>query len=258
MKISAVIIAGNEEPKIGDAVRSVAWADEVLVIDSESTDGTRQIAEDLGAKVIVRPWPGFSLQKQFGVDNAQHDWIFSLDADERVSPELREEIVSLRQTPEERLKGGYKIPRLSYYMGRAIKHSGWYPDRQLRLFDRRRARWSDTLIHESVNLTDGSAPAGLNGEIIHYSMDSAVHHHTMIGERYAPLAARQMFDRGKRTSALQIAAAGPAAFLSTYFLKAGFLDGLPGFCIARFAAYHAFLNHTLLWEMQTGKPSDAQ
>lgn len=253
MKISAVIIAGNEEQKIGDAIRSVEWADEVLVIDSESTDRTREIAVELGARLMTKPWAGFSKQKQFGVDNARNDWILSLDADERVSPELAAEIGSLNEMHEDKLQPGYKIPRLSYYMGRAIRHSGWYPDRQLRLFNRRKARWSDVLIHESVRIDNGSAPGFLKGEIIHRSVDNAAYHNAMIGERYAPLAARQMFENGRRTSPLMVATAGPAAFLSAYVLKTGFLDGFPGFCIARFAAHHAFMKHLCLWELQTDK-----
>jgi glycosyltransferase involved in cell wall biosynthesis len=250
MKISAVIITRDEEAKIGDAIRSVAWADEVIVVDSESTDGTRKIAQELAARVIVNPWPGFSKQKQFGLDAASNDWILSLDADERVSPELAAEIQQLGVHPASSLAAGYRIPRLSYYMGRAIRHTGWYPDRQLRLFDRRRARWNDNVIHESVRVDGGETVDDLGGDILHFSVDSPAHHHEMIGTRYAPLGARQMFDRGKRTSALGVAMAGPAAFLQSYVLKAGFLDGFPGFCISRFAAHHAFLKHLLLWEMQ--------
>ncbi|HEV7698763.1 MAG TPA: glycosyltransferase family 2 protein [Pyrinomonadaceae bacterium] len=248
MKVSAVIIARDEEAKIGAAIRSVKWADEVLVIDSESADKTREIAHDLGARVIVNPWPGFSRQKQFGTDAAANDWILSLDADERISPELAAEIQKL--TKASSLAAGYRIPRLSYYMGRAIRHSGWYPDRQLRLFDRKRARWNDNVIHESVRVVEGEKAEKLRGDILHFSVDSPAHHHEMIGTRYAPLGARQMFERGKRTSPFGVAVAGPVAFLHSYLLKAGFLDGFPGFCIARFAAHHAYLKHLLLWEMQ--------
>lgn len=250
MKISAVIIAGNEEQKIGDAIKSVDWADEVLVIDSESTDRTREVAESLGARVISRPWPGFAAQKQFGVEQAKHDWILSIDADERVTELLQDHIRSLASVSQKDLPAGYRIPRRSYYMGRAINHSGWYPDWQLRLFDRRRARWGDSLVHESIQVNAGKTVAKLKGEILHLSVDSARDHHEMIGRRYAPLAARQMYERGQRTSALRVVAAGPSAFFSHYVLKAGFLDGFPGFCIARFAAYHAYLKHLLLWEMQ--------
>lgn len=253
MRISAVIIAGNEEDKIGDAVRSVSWADEVLVVDSESTDRTREIAASFGARVLTRPWPGFAAQKQFATDSATHDWIFSLDADETVSTELRDEIIGLRQMDELHLPRGFRIPRLSYYVGRPVRHSGWYPDWQLRLFDRRAGRWSADLIHESFRLRD-SRPAKLRNNILHFTVDSIDEHRRMIRERYAPLAARQIFERGGRTSKLQLVIAGPLAFVSTYVLKRGFLDGLTGLRIASFAAHHAALKHRLLWEMQTDRP----
>jgi glycosyltransferase involved in cell wall biosynthesis len=251
VRISAVIIAGNEELKIADAIRSVDWADEILVIDSQSTDATRAIAESLGARAISRPWPGFSAQKQFGCDSAANDWIFSLDADERVSAELTAEIALVRSRGCD--LAGFRIPRLAHYMSRPIRHSGWYPDRQLRLFDRRRAKWSGSLIHESVEIAAGGAVGKLDGEIIHLTVDDAAEHHRLIGERYAPLAARQMFERGRTTSRLRVASAGFIAFFSSYVLKAGFLDGFPGFCIARFSAHHAFLKHLLLWEMQNSR-----
>lgn len=248
MKISATIITFNEEAKIADAIRSVDWADEVLVVDSFSTDRTVEIAESLGAKAVAREWPGFAPQKQFAVDEAANDWILSLDADELVSPELRARIEQIKD--EGPKADGFRIPRLSVYMGRRIRHSGWYPDKQLRLFDRRRGRWNDVLIHESFRMDDDAKVADLSGEILHYSVDGAAHHHRMIGERYAPLAAEQMFAEGKPASAAKIMTAATAAFLRSYILKAGFLDGLPGYVIARFAAHNAFLKHLLLWERQ--------
>lgn len=253
MNISAVIIAGNEEQKIADAIRSVDWVDEVLVIDSESTDRTREIAEEMGACVLTRRWPGFSAQKQFGVDAASFDWILSLDADERVSPELRDEILNVRNVPMSLRADGYRMPRLSFYMGRAIRHCGWFPDWQLRLFDRRKGKWKDVLVHESFQMAPDARVEKLKCNILHFSSEGPRHHHEMIGKRYAPLAARQMYEDGKRTSPMSIATAGPVSFFSTYFLKLGFLDGLPGFCIARFAAQHAFLKQLCLWEIQNGR-----
>jgi glycosyltransferase involved in cell wall biosynthesis len=250
VKISAVIIAFNEERLIADAIASVAWADEILVIDSESSDRTREIAEGLGARVIVNKWPGFAAQKQFGTDAAENEWIFSLDADERVCDPLKDEILQIKAVSDKQIADGYRISRLSYYMGREIRHSGWYPDSQLRLFDRRKGKWKDVEVHESVVMENGSKIARLSSDILHYSIDSAEHHHKMIGDRYAPLAAVQMFKDGRRTSPIRVAIAGPAAFIRSYFLKAGFLDGFPGYCIARFAAHHAFLKHAMLWELQ--------
>jgi (heptosyl)LPS beta-1,4-glucosyltransferase len=250
MKISATIITFNEAANIGDACKSLAWADEILVVDSGSTDQTCQIAEACGARVITREWPGFALQKQFAVDQAAYDWIFSLDADERVSDELKASIDKLREEPETSLADGYRIPRRSYYQGRWIKGGGWYPDYQMRLFRKPRGAWEPRLIHESVKLNSGARTEKLAGDILHYSVRDAAHHHRMIGERYAPLAAQQMFEAGRHTSVLKIAIAAPSAFVRSYILKGGFRDGLAGLSIASFAAHHAFLKHIMLWEKQ--------
>lgn len=258
MKISAVIIAFNEEENIADAIKSVAWADEILVVDSESVDETRIIAESLNAKVLTNKWQGFSKQKQFAVDKATHDWIFSLDADERISVELKEEILKLKNQSENQLAAGYKIPRRTFYMNRPIRHGGWYPDWQLRFFNRQKGKWKDVLIHESVQMPENARVEKLSGDILHYSIPDAAYHNRMIAERYAPLAAEQMFLRGRKTSPLKIFTAGITAFLQTYVLRLGFLDGLPGFCIAHFAAHHAFLKHLLLWEMQENSKSEVQ
>ena len=251
MKISATIITFNEENNIREAINSVLWADEILVVDSESSDKTVEIAEPLGAKIITQKWLGFSKQKQFAVDNAEFDWVFSLDADERVSSELKDEILELKNSKNH--ADGYKIPRLSFYMNRPIKHGGWYPDWQIRFFDRRKAKWKDVVIHESIQMSENSELGKLNGDILHYTIKNAAEHHKMIGTRYAPLAARQMFEGGKKTSSFKVITAGLTAFLQTYILKLGFLDGFPGFCIARFAAHHAFLKYLLLWEMQNSE-----
>ncbi|MCS6875091.1 MAG: glycosyltransferase family 2 protein [Pyrinomonadaceae bacterium] len=250
MKISACIITFNEEKNISRAINSVKWADEIVVVDSESTDSTRQIAAQLGAKVIKQKWLGFALQKQLAVNLAENDWIFSLDADEEVSEELKNEILRLKT--EENLADAYKIPRLPIYMNRKILHGGWYPDWQIRLFNRKKGRWREVLIHESVQMDSDARVSKLKGEIFHYSVENFSHHNQMIAERYAPLAARQMFEEGKRTSFLKIVFSGCFAFIRSYFLKLGFLDGFPGFCIAYFAAHHATMKHLLLWEIQNG------
>jgi glycosyltransferase involved in cell wall biosynthesis len=250
MKITAAIITFNEADNIRAACESVAWADEILVVDSESTDATRDLAAECGARVINRPWPGFSAQKQFATDSATHDWVFSLDADERVSDELQTSIAAVRAAEPAQLPAGYRIARRTFYMGRWIKGGGWYPDYQLRLFDRSRGRWRERLIHESVAMNAGSRVETLLGDLLHYTTRDAAHHHRMIGERYAPLGARQMLNDGKRTSPLRIALAGPAAFLRSFILKGGFRDGLAGLTIARFAAHHDFLKHSLLWQLQ--------
>ncbi|HEV2707581.1 MAG TPA: glycosyltransferase family 2 protein [Pyrinomonadaceae bacterium] len=254
MKITATIITYNEEENVRAACESVAWADEVLVVDSESTDATREIARECGARVICRPWPGFAAQKQFAAEAAEHDWIFSLDADERVSPELKASIEDVLYRDSSRLADGYRIARRSFYMGRWIRGGGWYPDFQLRLYHRARGAWRGSHVHESVKMTEGARVETLRGDLLHYSVRDASHHHRMIGERYAPLAALQMYERGRRTTPLRVALAAPAAFTRSFFLKGGFRDGLAGLAIAHFAAHHAFLKHLLLWERQ--KSSD--
>jgi glycosyltransferase involved in cell wall biosynthesis len=251
VKISAVIITFNEEKNIADAIKSVDWADEVIVVDSESTDKTIQIAENCGAKILVQKWLGFSKQKQFAIDSANNDWIFSLDADERVSEDLQKQLLEIKNLPEKELADGYRISRLSFYLGRPIYHCGWYPDWQLRFFNRQKGKWKDVLIHESFNIV--GKVEKISADILHYSVENAVHHHRMIGDRYALLAAEQMFLNGKSTSPLKIVTAGFTTFIQTYFLKLGFLDGLAGFLISRFAAHHSFLKHLILWELQNKK-----
>lgn len=248
MEISATIITFNEASNIKAACESVAWAGEVVVVDSNSTDATREIAEACGARVIVNDWPGFGAQKQFAVDQAKHEWILSLDADERVSDELKQSILKLQK--EKDLADGYRISRRTYYQDRWIRGGGWYPDRQLRLFRKSKGHWKQRHIHESVTMNPGARVETLKGDLLHYTSQNAAHHHRMIGERYAPLAAQQMFEEGRRTSVFGVASAGPAAFIRSLILKGGLRDGFAGFTIASFAAHHAFLKHLMLWEKQ--------
>ncbi|MEP6919819.1 MAG: glycosyltransferase family 2 protein [bacterium] len=252
MKISATIITLNEAEHIRGACESLAWADEIVVVDSGSTDTTREIAQECGARVIENVWPGFAAQKQFAAEQAKYDWIFSLDADERVSDELGASIAALHGNDERQLADGYSIARRAFYMGRWIRGGGWYPDRQLRLYNRTRGRWEGAHIHESVKMDAAARVEVLSGDLLHYTVKDTAEHHRMIGERYAPLGARKMFDSGRRTSAVQIATAGPAAFIRSFILKGGFRDGLAGLTIARFAAHHATLKHLMLRELQKG------
>jgi len=256
VKISACIITLNEAEHIRAACESVAWADEVVVVDSGSTDRTQEIARECGARVIERPWPGFAAQKQFAAEQAEHDWIFSLDADERVSDELRASIEGLQRQADSELADGYLIPRRAFYMGRWIRGGGWYPDRQLRFYRKSKGRWEGAHVHESVKMGPGVRVGELSGDILHYTVRDAAEHHRMIGERYAPLAARKMFDAGGRTSPWQIATIGPATFIRNFILKGGFRDGLAGFSIASFAAHHAFLKYMQLWELQNREGSN--
>ncbi len=256
MNISACIITLNEEENIHAACESVSWADEIVVVDSESTDATTEIARACGARVLLNKWPGFAKQKQFATEAAMHDWILSLDADERVSPELESSIAVLRRRPETAWAHGYRLARRTFYMGRWIRGGGWYPDFQLRLFNRRHGSWGDRLIHESFVMKSGSRIETLSGDLLHYTVRDAAHHQQMIEERYAPLGAQQMFHEGQRTSSLQAAVAGPSAFVRSYILKSGFRDGAAGLMIAKFAARHASLKHELLLGLQKQRDDD--
>jgi len=253
MKISATIIARDEESNIAAACESVAWADEIVVVDSGSTDRTVELATNAGAKVIVNAWPGFSEQKQFAVDHAANDWIFSLDADERVTDRLKNEILKLKH--DALRADGYRVPRLSIYMGRKIRHGGWYPDLQLRFFNRQKGRWNGAVIHESVQMDEGAQIGRLNGDLLHYSVENAEHHHRMIVERYAPLGAEKMLREGRRTSTVKAYISAGFAFFRGYVVKSGFMDGRAGYAIARFAAQNVFTKHRLLMERQRAAPS---
>ena len=243
-KISAVLIALDEERNIGAALESLAWADEVLVIDGGSRDNTIAECRTRGAKVIEHAFSNYVDQKNFALDEASHNWVLSLDADERVTNALTEEIQSMALSGFQ--AQGYRIPRVSYYLGRFVRSTAWYPDHQLRLFDRRQGRWQGQYVHESVRI---NAEAGkLRGEILHYSYDSISDHASRLN-RYSGLAAEQMCDAGRRSSLFPALVFPPFVFLKNYVIKAGFTDGSVGFIVSVMNAYYVFLKYIKLWEM---------
>jgi glycosyltransferase involved in cell wall biosynthesis len=246
MKITATVITFNEEHNIAKALESLSWADEILVVDSESTDNTVEIARQFTDRVFVRPWPGYSAQKNFAADQARDDWIFSLDADERVSPELAEEIkkIKLRNSPRQ---AAFEMARLTFYLGRWIKHSGWHPDYKQRLYDRKRARWQGDYVHETLEV-DGIVTT-IKGNILHYTVRDASEHHLRM-DRYTTLAAEQLFSQRKHVSFFSLLFSPISVFLRSYLFKLGFLEGIPGLAIARFAAHYEFLKKLKVWERQ--------
>lgn len=229
--LSATIISRNESDKIARALRSLTCADEVIVVDSGSTDDTVSIAQSLGARVVTHPWQGFAAQKNFATAQARHDWILSLDADEELDPEAQQAVVHWKNSTPSAV--GYRWARRARYLGRWILHSGWYPDYKLRLFDRRRGRWQGAYVHESV-VVDGPVET-LPGHILHYTCDSLEEHRQRI-EFYTDLAAREMLERGEGAGALRRLLMPPWIFLETYLLRLGVLDGRQGYLIARMAA----------------------
>lgn len=224
--ISAIIITRNEELNIRACLESLIWVDEIVVVDSGSSDRTVEICREFTDLVYTHDWPGFGPQKNRALGYAGGDWVFSIDADERVSPELREEILlALRQDGP----GAYEMPRLSWYCGRFIRHSGWRPDYVLRLFRRGRGRFSEDLVHERV-MVHGTV-GRLDNDLIHYSFRD-LEQVLQVVNRYSTLGAEQKFAAGQRAGLAKAISHGLAEFFSTYLLKGGFLDGRQGLMLA--------------------------
>jgi glycosyltransferase involved in cell wall biosynthesis len=250
--LSAVLITKDEEARLPAAIESVRFCDEIVVVDSGSTDRTRDIATAAGARVIVNaPWPGFVVQRNVAVDAARHDWVLALDADERVSPPLREEIQQLRARGFD--CGGYRIPRVAYYLGRWIRATDWYPDPQVRLFDRRQARWQGELVHESVKVQ--GLVRRLRAEMEHLPYRDISHHLQKI-DSYTTLWAAQAYGAGRRTGLLDLAFAPLWAFLRNYIVKSGFRLGRAGLAVSSLNAYYTYAKLAKLDELtlRDGRP----
>jgi glycosyltransferase involved in cell wall biosynthesis len=239
--LSVILITKNEAGNIRDCLQTVAWADEIIVVDSASTDGTGDIARQMGATVHMHAdWPGFGPQKNRALGYASKDWVFSIDADERVTPELRAE---LEQAMQAGTADGYFCPRLSQFCGHFIHHSGWYPDYVLRLFKRSAGRFSDSLVHESVLLTGRSEK--LKSPLLHYSYLTTDDVERKV-EHYSNAAAHQMLQAGKRSSWIGATLSGGWAFVRTYLIRFGILDGYAGWNIALMNARTTYLKYRKL------------
>jgi glycosyltransferase involved in cell wall biosynthesis len=245
MRIAAVIITKNEERNIKDCLDSVAWADERIVVDADSTDRTVEVAEAAGARVFVRPWPGYGPQKNFGMDQTSADWIIILDADERVTAESRREIESLLAGPSPSRFAGYEIPRRNFFYGKWIEGGGLYPDYQLRLFRRDAGRYDDVMLHEHLHV--GGDIARLQEPFDHYSMPTIAHHvRKMIW--YTSLGAEEKLKSGKRITPWMIATHHLGTIVKTYLLRGGYRDGIHGVIVAMFAGLHTFVKYAKAWE----------
>jgi glycosyltransferase involved in cell wall biosynthesis len=243
--LSACIIAMDEEDRIEDCLRSLAFCDEIVVVDSHSSDGTREIAAELGARVIERDWPGHVAQKEFAIRTAENDWVLCVDADERITPELRAEIAGFPG------HAAWRCPRLSNYLGKWIRHGTWYPDLQLRLFDRRRAHWGGNDPHDKVELEDpdGATVGRLAGDLQHYPYRSFREHLRTI-DGYTTIMARGMYDRGRKARLVDVVVRPAARFFKFYVLKRGFLLGWQGLMLAYLVAYYVRLKYVKLLVMQ--------
>ena len=242
--LSVAIITLNAAAQLEACLRSVHFADEIVVVDSGSTDGTQELAERCGARVIAQPWLGFGPQKQFAVEAAQHDWVLCLDADERVSPELQAAIESTLQQPA---TGAYRFARCNRFLGRYLKYGEGYPDWSLRLFDRRQARWSDDAVHEKV--VSQASVGTLPGDLLHDSAETLAAYLTK-QNRYTSLAADMAWQAGKRASFGRLAFSPIVRFIKFYLLRQGFRDGLPGLIHIAIGCMNSFLKYAKMLERQ--------
>jgi len=242
-KLTVTVITRDEAANILAALDSVSWADELVVVDSGSTDETVALARQRTDRVLVREWSGYSSQKNYAAEQASHDWVLSLDADERVTPALADEIRALLNG--EPAARGYAIPRVSFYLGKWIRTTDWYPDHQLRLYDRRAASWAGD-VHEGVRV------AGVVGRLraeFQHTPYRDISHHLQTIDRYTTLAARQLLERGRTVGMGGLAARPLAAFLRNYVARGGWRDGPVGLVVSILNSYYVFLKFAKLWEL---------
>jgi len=239
MKITATIITQDEERNIARAIESLRCCDEILIVDSGSTDRTVELAKNLGVRVIEAGWRGYAGQKNWAAGQASHDWVLSLDADEALSEALEAEIWNVKKSGPR--CDAYTMPRLARYLGRWIYHSGCYPDRKVRLYDRRKARWVGDFVHESVK-PQGSV-GHLESNILHFTCDSLSEHLRTL-DRYTTLAAQELAAHRIRVPMWSLIFDPPWNFVRAYVFQRGFMDGLEGLIISYMAAFYTFLKYS--------------
>ena len=245
VKLSVIVITRNEALNIDAALKSVSWADEIVVVDCGSTDDTTKLALRHTKRVSYRRWRGYGSQKDYATQIASNDWVLSLDADERISTELANEIQTLlSDIPPYH---GYRIPRTTRYLGRWIRTTDWYPDYQLRLYDRRVASWNRKAVHESVCVT--GRVGRLRHAILHYGYSDLSSHLSTI-DRYTTLAATEWFEQGRRVGVLDLVLHPLVAFLRNYLVRLGCAQGVPGLIVSLMNAHYVFLKHAKLWEQR--------
>lgn len=243
-----ILITKDAAAHIELALRSVAWADERIVVDCGSKDATLALAQPLATRVETHPWSGYGAQKNHAASLARHDWVLSLDADEAVTDRLRQQIAALAAAPA---AAAFRMPRVTWYLGQWIRTTDWYPDRSVRLYDRRRAHWDDRPVHESL-IVDGGID-DLTGEIEHRPYADVAAHLTRMNH-YTTLAAAQMHADGRRTRAWHLLAHPIAAFLRNYIARGGLRDGVPGLVVSLLGAVYVLQKYVKLWERQRQAP----
>jgi glycosyltransferase involved in cell wall biosynthesis len=236
--VSAIIITLNEEDRIRETISSLAFTDEIIVVDSASTDRTREVAAEAGARVVEREWRGYSDQKNYAAGLANHDWVLSIDADERPSAALAAEIVRWKSEPDPAGTAAMSMPRRVYYLGRWIGHSGWYPDRKTRLYDRRSASWEGDYVHETLRI-DGTV-GRFQSDLLHFPYRSLGEHYDTI-DRYTRLAADRMRADGARFNPVRLVLGPTLYFLKSFLVRGGWMDGTRGVLIAYMGARYVYL-----------------
>ena len=242
--LSAVLITRNASAVLGPCLDSLAFADEIVVVDSASTDGTRELAASKGARVVQKEWLGFGRQKQFAVEQAKNDWVLCLDADERVSPQLAASIKQALAAPSSPV---YRMPRRNRFLGRWLAHGEGYPDWSPRLFNRMNARWSDDLVHEKVLFA--VTPGTLDGDLMHDSSDDLATYLER-QNRYTTLAARQALEQGKSAGVFHLLCSPVVRFIKFYLMRLGFLDGLPGLLHISIGCMNSYMKYAKLIELR--------
>lgn len=248
-KLSAVIITYNEERNIARCLDSLSGvADDIVVLDSFSTDNTKEICSKYNVNFIQSEWLGYSETKNLANTKAKFDWILSVDADEALSENLKTSILNAKEKSK---TSNYKFNRLTNYCGKWIRHSGWYPDCKFRIFDRREAKWKG-MIHETLENKSGKEPELLKGDLLHYSFYN-IDEHVKKADYFSTISAKARFENGEKTNFLLLAHAFQIKFCKHYFIKLGFLDGFYGFVIAMVSGYAAFLKQAKLRELWKNK-----
>ncbi len=253
--LSIVLIVKNESSHLDTCLQTASFADEIIVVDSGSSDNTVEIANKYYAKVAIESdWQGFGVQRQRAQALASSEWILMLDADERITPELKSSIESVVKANQQ--DGVYQLARLSYVFGRFIHHSGWYPDYVTRLYPRTKAQYGDALVHEKLQYADTMELKTLNGDLLHYTYND-MNHYLVKSAAYAKAWAEQRYAKGKRSSLLQAIVHALGCFTKMYIVRAGFLDGKQGLLLALLSAHSTFVKYADLWvRYQAGFPED--
>lgn len=252
MTVSVCIICFNEEHNIRRCLESSKWANEIIVVDSMSQDKTVELVREYTNKVYQRKWSGYVEGKNFALSKAACEWVLSLDADEEIPEELRDEIQE--EIKKKHAKEGYTVPRLSFYQGRWIRHSGFYPDRQLRLFKRHKGSWVGKRVHERVQVN--GEVGRLTNNLLHYPYRGTIAGQVQTIDAFSTLLAQDLHDQGKRYGPPLLLLRPPLKFIEVYLLRLGFLDGVAGFIIALSSAYAVFVRYVKLRELEKGLGSE--